>query len=46
MPINENRIQSLEIKQVSKTLIKSLKGEKKSHKGYINVTINNKIKLL
>ena len=45
MPINENQIQSLEIKQVSKTLIKSLKGEKKSHKGYINVTINNKNKI-
>ena len=30
---------------MSTTVIKAIKGEKKSHKGYINVTINNKNKI-
>ena len=44
IPLHEYQIQSLEIKQMSTTL-NAIKGEKKSHKGYINVTINNKNKI-
>ena len=40
--LHENQIQSLETRQVSLKVIKAIQGEKKSHKGYINVTINNK----